>query len=173
MESNLFLEKGNTVKRLIGTFVLMVVVVAVVGLACCGGDSSSEPKPVTEVKDFAYVHTQIYTQNRESVVDGITTLNQWLRANPSKKVVSFAGILAYREGVSGYVIYFVSGDNSKQKFERIDRSDFASRQRDATDFGIHSLQTWRDANSNARIVAIAIVPAYSGGVREFTICYEQ
>ncbi|OGM99221.1 MAG: hypothetical protein A2915_02875 [Candidatus Yanofskybacteria bacterium RIFCSPLOWO2_01_FULL_41_34] len=168
MESNPFLERRNTVKRLIGTSVLMAVVL--VGLAGCG-DSSNEPKSVSEMKDFAYVSTEVYTQNRESV-DDITTLNQWLRANPGKKVISFSGVLAYREGVSGYVVYFVSGNNSQQKFERINRSDRSSRKPELAVHGIRSLQAWRDAHQNARVVAISTVPSYSGGVREFTICYE-
>ena len=154
-------------KRLISTSVLMAALIVLVGC----GNSNSEPKPVSEMKDFAYVSTRVYTQNRESV-DDITMLNQWLRKNPDKKVVSFSGVLDYREGVSGYVVYFVSGDNSQQKFERINRSDRLSRKPDLAVHGIRSLQAWRDAHPNARVVAISTVPSYSGGVREFTICYE-
>ena len=164
MQSNPFLERRNTVKR-ISISVLMAGLL--IGLTGCGGDSN-EPKPVTEMEDFAYVNTQVYTQNRESV-DDITTLNAWLRANPSKKVVSFSGVLAYREGVSGYIVYFVSGDNSKQKFWRVNRSD----EPEIFVHGIRSLQTWKDAHPNARVVALSAVPSYSGGVREFTVCYEK
>ncbi|MBI5140284.1 MAG: hypothetical protein HZA94_02455 [Candidatus Vogelbacteria bacterium] len=158
-----YLKRRNTVKRLIGTSVLMAIVF--VGLAGCS-DSNSEPKPVTEVKDFAYISVD----NNQR--DDISVLNQWLRTNPDKKVVSFSGVLAYREGVSGYVVYFVSGDNSQQKFERINRSYRTSREPEPAVHGIRSLQAWKDAHQNARVVAISTVPSYSGGVREFTICYE-
>ncbi|HBI97141.1 MAG: hypothetical protein US83_C0007G0040 [Candidatus Falkowbacteria bacterium GW2011_GWC2_38_22] len=137
----------------------------------CSGVNSSEPKSVTEMQDFAFVNTQVYTQSRE-YVDDITMLNQWLRANRSKKVVSFSGVLAYREGVSGYIIYFVSGDNSQQKFARINRSDRMSREPEIAVHGIRSLQEWKNAHPNVRIISISTVPSYSGGVREFTICYE-
>lgn len=134
-------------------------------LDCSGGDSS-EPKPVMEMQDFAFVNTQ------REYVDDITTLNQWLRANHNKKVVSFSGVLAYREGVSGYIVYFVSGDNSQQKFARIIRSDRTSREPEIAVHGIRSLQEWKNTHSNVRIISISTVPSYSGGVREFTICYE-
>lgn len=133
------------------------VAVGIFGLVGCG-DGNSEPKPITETQDFAYVSTQS---------DDITTLNQWLRANPNKRIVSFSGVLAYRDGVSGYVFYFIAGDNSKQKFEHINRNSQTSGEH-----GIGSLQEWKNAHSNAQVVAISTVPSYSGGVREFTICYE-
>lgn len=147
-------------KKFISAVALMAVVL--VGLVGCG-DSKNEPKPITETQDFAYVNTQS---------DDITTLNQWLHANPNKRVVSFSGVLAYREGVSGYVVYFVSGDNSKQKFERINRSDRTSREPEMVVHGIRSLQEWKNAHPTARVIAVSTVPSYSGGVREFTICYE-
>lgn len=151
-------------KRFVGSSVPMALIL--VGLTGCS-DSSSEPKPVSAMKDFAYVSAD------SSQWDDISALNQWLRANPDKKIVSFSGVLAYREGVSGYVVYFVTGDNSLQKFERINRSDRTSREPELAVHGIRSLQAWRDAHQNARVVAISTVPSYSGGVREFTICFEQ
>jgi len=151
------------VKRLIGTSVLMAVVL--VGLVGCG-DSNSEPRLITEMQDFAYVSAD------SNQSDDVSALNQWLRANLNKKVVSFSGVLAYREGVSGYVVYFVSGNNSQQKFERINRSDRASREPEPAVHGVRSLQEWKNAHPNARVIAISTVPSYSGGVREFTICYE-
>ena len=152
-------------KKLIGVSALMAVVL--VGLIGCR-DSSDEPKPISEMRDFAYVNTQV-----QGALGDTAVLNQWLQTNPNKKVVSFSGVLAYREDVSGYVVYFVSGDNSHQKFERIDRSDLTSHKPELAVHGIRSLQEWKNVHPNARVVAISTVPAYSGGVREFTICYEQ
>ena len=132
-------------KRLIS-----IIAIAISFAGCTPPNEANAPKPITETKDFAYVSTPS---------GDISTLNQWLRANPSKKVVSFSGVLAYRDGVSGYVVYFTSGDNSQQKFESVSKR-------------IVSLQEWKDAHPDVRVVAISTVPAYSGGVREYTICYE-
>jgi len=140
-------------------------------------DNGIQLKPVTETKDFVYVATPDYVATPgylERYTD-ISPLNQWLRVNPDKKVVSFSGVLAYREGVSGYILYFVSGDNSQQRFKRINLKDRRSRRSgpEPDVYGISALQTWKDEHPNARIVAVSTVPSYSGGVREFTIYYEE
>lgn len=152
-------------KRLNGASVL--VTIALTGLVGCRGrGSSGEPKRITELQDFAYVSAD---SNQGS---DVSALNHWLRTNPAKKVVSFSGVLAYREGVSGYIVYFVSGDNSQQRFGRISRNVRVSREPEQVVHGIRALQDWKNSHPNARVIAITTVPSYSGGVREFTICYE-
>ena len=106
-------------------------------------------------------------------IDDITVLNQWLRVHPDKKVISFSGVLAYCEDVSGYIVYFILGDNSKQKFERINQGNRRSHEPEFAVQGIQFLQEWKNTHPDAHIVAISTVPKYAGGVREFTICYEE
>lgn len=140
----------------------------ILGLATCDGTSAADPPPpATSTQAFAFVETPA----SNTPAYDIRVLNRWLRANPDKKVVSFSGVLAYREGVSGYIVAFTPGDNSHQEFARINLPD-ARYKRDPV-HGMGQLQAWRDANPNARIVGFAAVPAYSGGVREFTVCYEH
>lgn len=142
---------------------ISIVPFALILLVVLGCGPSDRVQLLTETQDFAYVATN---QN-----DDIDKLNQWLRANSSKRVISFAGVLAYREGVNGYIVYFAAGDNSKQQFARVDK---VKRQEPETSVnGFNYLQGWKNQNPNANIVAITTVPNYSGGVREFTICYEQ
>ncbi|MCX6724115.1 MAG: hypothetical protein NT155_03035 [Candidatus Staskawiczbacteria bacterium] len=155
-------------KRIVSIFIVAVVFV---GLAGCGNKNNESKPPIIETKSFVYIST---TDSYKGVVDDIYLLNQWLQNNPGKKVVCFSGVLAYREGVSGYIVYFVSGDNSKQKFERIRRNDNPlQKPAELAVHGIRSLQEWKNIHMDARIIGIASIPAYSGGVREFTICYEQ
>ena len=145
---------------------LRVVFVLCASLLICGCNESDEnidkAVPITETRAFAYVHTASHDER------DIDVLNRWIRANPNKKVTSFSGVLAYREGVSGYIIHFTPGDNAHMHFARIDR-----KQSESAIHGIDLLEKWKDANPNARIVAISTVPSYSGGVREYTICYER
>ena len=164
-------------KRSFGVFVLVILVV--VGLiGCYGGNSELKPgelKPARETKDFVFV---VVGQEKgysvgDKKLDDILVLNKWLRTNPNKKVVSFSGVLESREDVSGYVVYFVSGNNSQQKFERINANDKVSQKHGWFLHGIQFIQAWKDVHPNARIVAISTVPQYSGGVKRFTICYEQ
>jgi uncharacterized lipoprotein NlpE involved in copper resistance len=148
-------------KKLINT--CLVVATILVGLVACD-DKNSELKPVTETQDFVYVNT---------ASEEISVLNQWLRTNPDKKVVSFSGVLAYREGVSGFVLYFSPGDNSKQKFERINLAPQTYEKSNLWVHGIDSLQAWKDTHPNAREIAFSTVPAYSGGVDWCIVCFEQ
>lgn len=158
----------------ISVYILLAVII--VELVGCGGGSNEvgfKSQPNIEITNFAYIRTDIhsiYRQNREDV-DDVTLLNRWLRANPDKKVISFSGVLAYREGVSGYIVYFVPGDSSQQKFARISLS-YQNRPESAYD-GVLSLQRWKNDYPGAKIVAISTVPSYGGGVKEFTCCYEQ
>lgn len=112
-------------------------------------------KGKVKIKDFSYI--EIYP-NRDAYI-----LNEWLQDNPNKKVVSFSGVLAYREDVSGYILYFESGSNSNQRFVRIGcwNNQFSY------------LQDWKDSNPKVRIVAFTTIPQYSGGIKAFTICYEK
>ena len=133
----------------------------------CGGNGEKEPEPITETENFTYVPIQ----DEAADENGISLLNEWLKNNPGKKVVSFSGVLAYRDGVSGYIVYFVHGDNSRQRFEQISNATIMENSRSAI-FGVNTLQLWKEAKSDLKIVAISTVPSYSGGVREYVICSE-
>jgi len=133
----------------------------------CGSSKKEEVKPKTETKNFVYISVPGNTTD----INGISVLNQWLKENSEKKVISFTGILAYREGVSGYAVYFTHGDNSKQRFEQISGSDVIARSRE-TVFGIDAIQLWMGVNHDRTIIAFSSVPSYSGGVREYVICSE-
>lgn len=151
--------------RLTGLSVFVVLVLVV--LAGCGANANNPP-PLTETPDFVYVSVENCQK-----ADQIVVLNQWLERNPNKKVVSFSGVLYYREDVSGYVIFFVSGNNSRQRFEHVGRSNSHPSLPQQSVHGIHVLQEWKDAHPAAHLVAFSTVAAYSGGVESYTICYEQ
>lgn len=151
-------------KKLIKTLVLIPFTVIV--LSNCD-DRSGRPSLPTEETNFAYVATG------DDYTDNTLALNQWLRVNPNKKVVSFSSVLYYRSDARGYIVYFVPGNNSKQKFERVAKDDKKFNEPMRTVYGMHALQYWRDTHKQTHLVAISTVAEYSGGVKEFIICFEE
>ncbi len=146
---------------------LFCLVVSMFTIGACAQSESNAVQPATATNDFVFVSTQNAT---EKVLD-VTILNQWLRANTDKKVVSFSAVLAYRDGASGYIMYCVQGDNSRQVFERINRK--ITSEKESIVHGMDAIQSWKYAFPNFRVVAFTTVAAYSGGVREFTLLYEK
>lgn len=149
------------------SYILFLFLIFVVVSGC--GDDQQEKKQMDETTNFVYISTSTPSMDQNDE-DGIGILNQWLRNNPEKEVVSFSGVLDYREGVSGYVVYFVHGDNSGQNFKQV--STDAEDPENAYTFEIDSLQSWMNSNPDAKIVSISTIPAYSGGVREYVVCYK-
>ena len=92
--------------------------------------------------------------------DYVESLNQWLRANPGNRVTSFAGILAYREGCSSFVIQHEPGDNQSQRFLLLPPDTSA-------------IQEFRESHQGEKVVALTSIPAYSGGVRNWLLCVER
>lgn len=144
-------------------------------LTLIGCSAEKTPGPLTETESFVFVSE---ATNNEGP-DDVLMLNNWLRLNPNKKVISFSGVLFYREGVSGYILYFEEGDNSQQSFVKIYRDDTRVKpghtrlEPGPSIHGIHFLQDWIDTHPDSRMMAITTIPDYSGGVREFMILYEE
>jgi hypothetical protein len=90
----------------------------------------------------------------------VESLNQWLRTNPGKRVTSVAGILAYREGCSSFVIQHEPGDNERQRFVLL-RPD------------ISTIQNFRNSHKEEEVIALTSIPAYSGGVKNWLLCVER
>lgn len=146
-------------------FYLFILGVLILLIASCVGQGSVTQKYwVTE--EFEYVDTQ------KPQSDDILLLANWLKDNPDKRVVSMTGILYYRDDVSGYVIHFVRGDNSNQKFTMVENQSPEGTGVDEYGHGVTFLQKWKNKNHDAKIIAISSIASSGGGVKSYLICYE-
>ena len=119
--------------------------------------SGCEPPSTTEKSDSFECVSVPNTSGDEP-----SALNSWLRTNPDKKVVSFALVSSNK-----YVIYFVSGDNSRQRFERLASHNNNSAFIIALHY-VKALQEWKDGNKKYSLVAFCVVEG--GGM---TVCFEE
>ncbi len=76
------------------------------------------PPPSAETTSFAYVTRGQYDLG----LDNISYLNEWLRENPKKKVISFSNICHFNQPSVGCVIHFTAGNNRLQRFIRVCRN---------------------------------------------------
>lgn len=121
-----------------------------------------------KAQNFTRVEVEAYSKDRNK---DVAVLNKWLENNPNQKVVSFSGILSYRDNVDAYIIYYIKGDNSKQRFTKIIRQHSEIWDESKKD-GLQELQLWLKNHNSFKLIAFASVPAYSGGAKEYVILYQ-
>lgn len=84
------------------------------------------------------------------------SLNSWLARNPDKRIIGFAGILAYRAGISSFTVAFdVTTNGCQQIFKK------ALRMSDI-----------KTTIGNQRLTGMTSIPAYSGGSSGYILLYE-
>jgi len=138
------------VSLLIVMMKLLSILIICISLLGC----SNESKPLNSLTaDFA-------------VVEGgeVSSLYEWLRNHPQRRIVSLTGVLLYRSGVSKYVIYTEEVSNTSQQCQTIDWEVFKPYNA--------FLQQWKYAHPELKLIAITNIPEYSGGVHRFVLCYE-
>lgn len=134
------------------------------------------PKVVEVVQDhtvFLYGSqgfTSEWMREDANMKKDLQILADWLRGRDGVRVVALASVLAYRNGVGGYLLYIESGDGTKQKFTYI---RIPEKERVAVERYLVYLKMWQYTHTEAKIVTWTTVPAYGGGVSAIIICYEM
>jgi len=99
----------------------------------------------------------------DSVKPPDNAVNDWLAANPGRRITSLSGVLAYREGVSGFVAVSAPGAGGQRAYlvPTGYGGDKARQEPDARPVDA--------AAKSGAMAAFTAIPAYSGGVKEYLI----
>ncbi|OGZ95441.1 MAG: hypothetical protein A2676_04920 [Candidatus Sungbacteria bacterium RIFCSPHIGHO2_01_FULL_51_22] len=132
----------------------------------CESDPPAPPPPKTETENLIYIEATSY-DNRDIIV-----LNDWLRANPDRKITSLTGILLGSGGdVSGYIARFDRADNSRQRCTRLFARDGAVWQASGG-YGIEDLDKWMREHKAFKNLLVVSVPSGTGGSLSYTLCFD-
>jgi hypothetical protein len=150
--------------------VLGVVIVLMFAFMALSGCENEPRKAVsTEASNLVFLKTSNPESPSSGEKSAAEMLNEWLRKNPQKKIVSIADE-PQQGGASGFILYFIQGDNSKQKFELILKDTYGDGNRGEF---IQAFQAWVDSNLDINIVTFSTVSGWRGGIHSVMICYEE
>ena len=145
---------------------IRIAALCILGMALTGCEMKYTQNE--ETKDFTFITTGA---SDDSTTD-VAALNQWLKLNPYKKVVTFSSIPKNAGGSFGYLLQYLPESSANQFFNLISHAEVSATNTTNTVTALACLQKWKDEHAAQRIIAFATVGGTQGEVREILVCSE-